>query len=202
MITTAWFPCSRTEACSKGNLQELPCKVWNRQSNSIPKHRNQKRINGDLKRVIWKGWFETAPCRATLATPFPALCPRILGTWLTNYDLRMFWGELMVIWRRWFETVPCRKTLNTPFSRERQFSPKYFWPKFFWEPLRVVDVRAFGSWMSAPKCLFFHGFKDPDRSFDPGYPREWPPHVRVISVPKTSSLGWIFVLDFQPFVQE
>ena len=33
----------------------------------------------------------------TLATPFPALCPRILGTRFTNYGLRMFWGELMVI---------------------------------------------------------------------------------------------------------
>ena len=66
--------------------------------------------------VIWKGRFETAPCRATLATPFPALCPRILGTRFTNYCLRMFWGELMVIWKQWFETVPCRATLNTPFS--------------------------------------------------------------------------------------
>ena len=66
--------------------------------------------------MIWKGWFETAPCRATLATPFPALCPRILGIRFTNYGLRMFWGELMVICKRWFETVPCRATLNTPFS--------------------------------------------------------------------------------------
>ena len=65
---------------------------------------------------IWKGWFETVPCRATLATPFPALCPRILRTRFTNYGLRMFWGELMVIWKGWFETVPCRATLNTPFS--------------------------------------------------------------------------------------
>ena len=34
--------------------------------------------------------------------------------------------------------------------------------------LRVVDVRAFGSWMSAPKCLFFQDFEHPDRSFGPG----------------------------------
>ena len=66
--------------------------------------------------VIWKGWFEAVPCRATLATPFPALCPRILGTRFTNYGLRMLWGELMVIWKGWFETVPCRATLNPPFS--------------------------------------------------------------------------------------
>ena len=37
----------------------------------------------------WKGWFETAPCRVTLATSFPALCPRILGTRFTNYGLRV-----------------------------------------------------------------------------------------------------------------
>ena len=71
---------------------------------------------GNELMVIWKGWFETAPCRATLATPFPALYPRILGTRFTNYGLRMFWGELKVIWKGWFETVPCRATLNTPFS--------------------------------------------------------------------------------------
>ena len=46
--------------------------------------------------VIWKGWFETVPCRVSLATPSPALCPRILGTRFTHYGLRMFWGELMV----------------------------------------------------------------------------------------------------------
>ena len=36
---------------------------------------------------------------------------------------------------------------------------------------RVVDVRAFGSWMSAPKCLFFQDSDRLDRSFGPGYPR-------------------------------
>ena len=34
--------------------------------------------------VIWKQWFETVPCRATLNTPFSALCPRILGTRFTK----------------------------------------------------------------------------------------------------------------------
>ena len=71
---------------------------------------------GNELTVIWKRWFETVPWRATLATSFPALCPRILGTRFTNYGLRMFWGELMVIWKGWSETVPCRATLNTPFS--------------------------------------------------------------------------------------
>ena len=49
--------------------------------------------------------------------------------------------------------------------------------------------------MSAPKCLFFQYFERPDRSFEPGYPREWPPDVRGTSGPKTYSLGWFFVLD-------
>ena len=33
-------------------------------------------------------------------------------------------------------------------------APSFFDPSF-WKSVRVVDVRAFGSWMSAPKCLFF-----------------------------------------------
>ena len=71
----------------------------------------------------------------------------------------------------------------------KENSAQSFSDRSFWKSLRVVDVRAFGSWMSAPKCLFFQDFEFPDRSFGPGYPREWPPDVRGISVPKTSSLG-------------
>ena len=33
-------------------------------------------------------------------------------------------------------------------------SAQSFSDRSFWKSLRVVDVRAFGSWMSAPKCLF------------------------------------------------
>ena len=84
--------------------------------------------------VIWKRWFETAPWRSTLATPSPALCPKILGTRFTNYGLRMFWGELMVIWKRWFETVPCRATLNTPFSA---LCPRFLGTRFTHYGLRV-----------------------------------------------------------------
>ena len=51
-------------------------------------------------------------------------------------------------------------------------SAQSFPDRSFWKSLRVVDVRAFGSWMSTPKCLFSQGFEDPDRSFGPGYPRE------------------------------
>ena len=50
-----------------------------------------------------------------------------------------------------------------------------------------MDVRA--------AMLVFQDFDSPDRSFGPGYPREWPPDVRGMSVPKTSSLGWSVVLD-------
>ena len=71
---------------------------------------HRERINGDVK-----GWFETAPCRATLATPYPALCPRILGTRFTNYGLRMFWGEL-----RWFEKNDLRL-----FLAERLWTPHF-----------------------------------------------------------------------------
>ena len=66
----------------------------------------------------------------------------------------------------------------------------------FWKSLRFVDVRDVGSWISALKCLFFQDFECPDRSFGPGDPRKLPPDVRGISVPKTSSLGWYFVLDY------
>ena len=51
-------------------------------------------------------------------------------------------------------------------------SAQSFSDRSFWESLRVVDVRAFGSWISAPKCLFFQDFERPDRSFGPGYLRE------------------------------
>ena len=63
--------------------------------------------------------------------------------------------------------------------------------------LRVVDVCAFRSWMSEANCLFSQGFEGPDRSFGAGYPREWPPDVRGISGPKTSSLAWA-ALKFSP----
>ena len=82
-----------------------------------------------------------------------------------------------------------------PDSLGSENSAQSFSDRSFWKSLRVVDVRVFGSWMSAPKCLFFQHLEGPDRSFGPGYPREWAPDVRGISVPKTSSLGWFFVPD-------
>ena len=90
--------------------------------------------------VIWKGWSETVPCRATLNTPFPALCPRILGTRFTIYGLRMFWCELMVIWKGWSETVPCRATLNTPFPA---LCPRILGTRFTNYGLRVSGYSAY-----------------------------------------------------------
>ena len=61
-----------------------------------------------------------------------------------------------------------------PLILGQQNSAQRFSDRSFWKSLRlrVVDVRAFGSWMSAPKCLFFQYFEGPDRSFGPGHPRE------------------------------
>ena len=87
------------------------------------------------------------------------------------------------------KSFTCEKLLGNENSAQS------FSDRSFWKSLRVVDVRAFGSWMSAPKCLFSQGLGGPDRSFGPGYPREWPRDVRGISGPKTSSLGCFLVAD-------
>ena len=54
-----------------------------------------------------------------------------------------------------------------------------------------MDVHAFGSWMSAPRCLFFQDFEGltvfaPGRS--PGYPRGPPPDIR----PQNLLFGLLF----------
>ena len=38
---------------------------------------------------------------------------------------------------------------------ENENSAPSFSDQSFWKSLRVVDIHAFGSWMSAPKSLFF-----------------------------------------------
>ena len=91
----------------------------------------------------------------------------------------------------------CLGTTQTSSFLGNENSAQSFSNRSFWKSLRVVDVRAFESWMSTPKCLFFQDFDCPDRSFWPGYPRKWPPDIRGMSVPKTSSLGWFFVLEFR-----
>ena len=43
--------------------------------------------------------------------------------------------------------------------RERSFSARSVSARSFFAPPPFTDVRAFGSWMSAPKCSFFQGFE-------------------------------------------
>ena len=47
-----------------------------------------------------------------------------------------------------------------------------------------MDVRAFGSWMSAPKCLFFQDSEGLTEAFAPGRRRDIRVDVRAISGPK------------------
>ena len=68
-------------------------------------------------------------------------------------------------------------------------SAQNFSDQSFWKSLRVVDVRAFGSWMSAAKCLFFQDLEGPDRSFGRDIRANDPRMSAEISVPKPSSLG-------------
>ena len=77
----------------------------------------------------------------------------------------------------------------SPPSLGNENSAQSFSDRSFWKSLRVVDVRAFGSRPNACFARILSALTEP------GYPREWPPEVRGISVPKTSSLGWFFGLD-------
>ena len=51
-------------------------------------------------------------------------------------------------------------------------SARRFSAQSFLHPLGVMDVRAFGSWMSTPICFFFQGFEGLPKVFDPGHPHE------------------------------
>ena len=70
--------------------------------------------------------------------------------------------------------------------------PEVFLTEVFLNPPRVMDVRAFGSWTSAPKCLFFQDFEGLTEVFapgrPPGYPRGRPPDIR----PQNLLFGLIF----------
>ena len=121
----------------------------------------------------WKGHFK-----------IPLLCPHPLPSfntlpWATNSSQAQPWASSTLI-----------------FKIRSENSAQNFSDRSFGSPL--------GSWTSAPSghgprphaCFFSRILSArPDRSFGPGYPREWPPDVRGISVPKTSSLGWFFVLE-------
>ena len=58
--------------------------------------------------------------------------------------------------------IPAESWFEYDSNLGNEDSAQSFSDRSFWKPLRVVDGCAFGSWISAPKCLFFGG---------PGYPR-------------------------------
>ena len=78
-------------------------------------------------------------------------------------------------------------------SRNQQLgnenSAQSFSDRSFWKSLRVVDVRAFGSWISAPKCLFSRILSALTEVLGRDIRANDPPDVRGISGPKTSSCG-------------
>ena len=122
------------------------------------------------------------------------------------FDNKICSFEILLSWRfpqkqkQRFGRLSCPPRNPPPQNAKILFlgnenSAQSFSDRSFWKSLRLMDVRAFGSWMSAPRCFFFRDFERPDRSFGQGYPREWPPDVRGISIPKTSSLGCFFVLE-------
>ena len=75
---------------------------------------------------------------------------------------------------------------------EGEIQPEVFLTKVFENPPGVMDVRAFGSWMSAPKCLFFQDFEGLTEVFapgrPPGYPRGRPRHI----LPQNLLFGLLF----------
>ena len=61
-----------------------------------------------------------------------------------------------------------------------------------------MDVRAFGSWISAPKCFVLQDFEGVTEVFTPGRPPDIRVDVPGISGPKTYSLGCFFVPEQSP----
>ena len=78
-----------------------------------------------------------------------------------------------------------------------KIQPEAFLTEVFLNPPGVMDVRAFGSWTSAPKCLFFSRSLRASPKF---YPRRPPayPRARRISGPNTYSLGCFAVPEKCP----
>ena len=58
-----------------------------------------------------------------------------------------------------------------------------------------MDVRVFGSWTCAPKCLFFQDFEGLTEVFALDVRQDIRVDVRKISGPKTYSLGCFFIPD-------
>ena len=101
----------------------------------------------------------------------------IVGQLLANtYQLPFPWRFARIflarlLWQRPRNNAP--KSVCAPLLGNEN-SAQDFSGRSLWKSLRAVDVRAFGSWMSGPNCLFFffQDFHCPDRSFGPGYPSE------------------------------
>ena len=80
-------------------------------------------------------------------------------------------------------------SLSTLSLQRTKKQPEVFLPEvFFCTPwgYELMDVRAFGSWTSAPNCLFVQGFRGLPEVFDPRRPNEGPRDLRRMSGPKTS----------------
>ena len=71
-------------------------------------------------------------------------------------------------------------------------SAQSFSDRSFWKSLRGVDVRAFGSWMSVPKCLFFQGFRQPWPKFWAGISARMTPGCPRNVRPENFLFGLIF----------
>ena len=97
----------------------------------------------------------------------------------------------------WLEIITSRDAKSACFLGNEN-SARSFSDRSFLNPPRVMDVRAFGSWMSTPKCLFFfQDFEGLTEVLPPDVRRDIRVDVRGISGPKTYSLGCFFDPDFQ-----
>ena len=65
-----------------------------------------------------------------------------------------------------------RPALTNHFLGNKKSARSFLLPRSFCAPPKVMDVRALGSWLSAPKRLFFQGFEGLPDVFDPGRPHE------------------------------
>ena len=81
-------------------------------------------------------------------------------------------------------------TLPPQLIRNEELAYQSFLDQSSFEPPPVMDVRAFGSWMSAPTCLFFLGFRGPDRTFEPGRLPGYPPGRLRDVQPVKLKRGW------------
>ena len=84
-----------------------------------------------------------------------------LGIWN-----RALWNRILTRFQISGFQDPAPTCLNPSFDLGNENSAQSFSDRIFWKPLRVVDVRAFGSWMSRRNACFFPGFWPP-------WPKSW-----------------------------